>query len=72
MNAHFLQCRVSSNTSVRVLQTAFYNQPHCAVNHFKLNFTKLVPHSIRCFIIGESRISYLNKCNRLDIIIFRL
>ncbi len=28
-------------------------QLHCAVTHFEQNFTKLVPDSIRCFIIGE-------------------
>ncbi len=67
---HFLQCRVSSNTAVRVLQTATYN----------LNFIVLLLISSRisqnwfptAVLLLVSRIIYLNKCNRLDIIISRL
>ncbi len=76
VNAHFLQCHVSSNTSMHILQTATYN----------LNFIVLLllssrisqnwsaPNHIRCFINGENNylFIYFNKCNRLDILIFRL
>ncbi len=38
--AHLTDCNLQS-------------QLHCAVTHFQQNFTKLVPDSIRGFIIGE-------------------
>ncbi len=52
---HFLQCRVSSNTSVRILQTATYNRnfivPLLLLSRISLNWS--APDSIRCFISGE-------------------
>ncbi len=72
MNTGFLQFRMSSDTSVRVLQTVTYN----------LNFIVLLlissGISLNWFptasgvLLLVSRIIYLNKCNRSDIIIFRL
>ncbi len=66
VNTHVLQCRVSSNTSARVLQTAIYN----------LNFIVLLLISSRIsqnwfptasgVLLLVSRIIYLNKCNCLD------
>ncbi len=75
VNGHFLQCRVSNHASVRVLQTVTYNPNFIVLlllsSRISQNWS--APDSIECFINGRiSRIIYFNKCNHLDIIIFRL
>ncbi len=72
MNAHFLHCRVSSNVSVCVLQTAIYNLNFIVL---LLNLSRISQNWLPTasgVLLSVSRIIYLNKCNRLDIIIFRL
>ncbi len=72
VNAHFLQCLVSSNTSVRVLQTAIYNHNFIVLlllsSRISLNW---FPTASGVLLL-VSRIIYLNKRNRLDILIFSL
>ncbi len=64
---HFLQCRVSSNF-----------RAHLTDCNFIMLFLLLSRISLNWFLTASgvlllvSRIIYLNKCNRLDIIIFRL
>ncbi len=59
VNAHFLQCRVSRNTSMHSLTDCnLQSHLHCAVTLFQQNFTKLVPESIRG-LLTVSRIIYL-------------
>ncbi len=55
---HFTDCYLQS-------------QLHCAVTHFEQNFTILVLTASGVLLL-LSRIIYLNKCNHLYIIIFRL
>ncbi len=72
MNAHFLHCRVSSKVSVCVLQTAIYNLNFIVL---LLNLSRISQNWLPTasgVLLSVSRIIYLNKCNRLDIIIFRL
>ncbi len=45
--------RVMSCFHAHLTDCNLQSQLHCAVTHFEQNFTKLVPDSIRCFIIGE-------------------
>ncbi len=47
-----IQCHVS-RFCVHLTDCNLQSQLRCAVIHFEQNFTKLVPDSIRCFIIGE-------------------
>ncbi len=72
VNAHFLQCRVSSNTSMRVLQTAIYNLNFIVLLLILSRISQNWFPTASGVLLLVSRIIYLNKCNRLDIIIFRL
>ncbi len=58
---HFRTCLTDCNLQ---------SQLHCTVTHFKQNFNWF-PTASGVLLLG-SRIVFLNKCNRLDIIIFRL
>ncbi len=72
VNTHFLQCRVSCNTSVRVLQTAIYNPNFIVLLLFLSRISQNWFPTASGVLLLVSRIIYLNKRNRLDIIIFRL
>ncbi len=58
VNAHFLQCRASSNASVRVFCN-LQSQLHCAVTPFEQNFTKLVSSRQHQVLLMVSKIIYL-------------
>ncbi len=60
MNAHFLQCRASSNASVRVLQTATYNHNFMVLLLFRAEFHKIgqLPTASGVLLM-VSRITYL-------------
>ncbi len=70
MNAHFLQCRVSSNTSVHVLQIAIYKLLMQVLISSRISQKWFLTASGVLLLV--SRIIYFNKCNSLDIIIFRI
>ncbi len=64
---------VNSRFHARLTHCNLQSQLNCAFTPFVQNFTKLVsyPKSSGVLLMG-SRIIYFNKCNRLDIKIFRL
>ncbi len=55
MNAHVLQCRMSSHVSVRILKTVIYNSNFIVLlllsSRISQNWS--APDSIGCFINGE-------------------